>query len=295
MKGIKENYEGHSELYKEHASGQEKEKHASTWLEEGNVSYWLHERMYKTIAPILEVEKGANWLTVGDGRYGKDAGYILKNGGNALATDICDYLLKEGKEKEVIKEYKKENAESLSFNDREFDYVLCKESLHHFPRPFLALYEMLRVARKGVVMIEPYDYDFFDNFWEMTHKLIAILKGSTVFKHHRFEEHSYCYTISRRELEKVAAGLGLRTLAFKGHNFYYEEGVEYAPTTPDSEVFNRVKQKLAERDSQCKRKTRSYSMLIAVIFTEDPSGELQEAMKKEGFEIKTLPQNPHKT
>lgn len=53
--------------------------------------------------------------------------------------------------------YSVENAESLSFRDNEFEVAFCKEAYHHFPRPFLALYEMLRVASKAVVLAEPND------------------------------------------------------------------------------------------------------------------------------------------
>lgn len=48
-----------------------------------------------------------------------------------------------------------ENAEKLSSPNETLDFVLCKESYHHFTRPMLALYEMLRVATKAVVLIEP--------------------------------------------------------------------------------------------------------------------------------------------
>ena len=54
-----------------------------------------------------------------------------------LVTDISSNLLKEAKDIGYISKYKQENAESLSFQDDEFDYVFCKESYHHFPRPMM--------------------------------------------------------------------------------------------------------------------------------------------------------------
>ncbi|WP_158308790.1 methyltransferase domain-containing protein [Desulfocurvibacter africanus] len=61
------------------------------------------------------------------------------------------------KPSDFIPEYSVENAEKLSFANGSYDYLLCKEAFHHFPRPMIALYEMLRVARKGIVLIEPND------------------------------------------------------------------------------------------------------------------------------------------
>jgi ubiquinone/menaquinone biosynthesis C-methylase UbiE len=45
--------------------------------------------------------------------------------------------------------------EKLSFGNKSFELVFVKEAIHHVPRPILALYEMLRVAKKAVIFIEP--------------------------------------------------------------------------------------------------------------------------------------------
>ena len=150
-------YQQHRELFKEYTQNGGKAAHAKTWIEKDTVDTWRHQRMYQVLDPILVAEPKAKWLTVGDGRYGNDAKYITEKGCDALATDISEYLLKEAKDIDYISKYKLENAESLSFHDLEFDYVFCKESYHHFPRPMLALYEMLRVANSGVLLIEPND------------------------------------------------------------------------------------------------------------------------------------------
>ena len=98
-------------------------------------------------------------MTVGDGRFGKDAHVVQSKDPSARvhATDISDMLLREAAATGYIKSFSRENAESLSFGDGEFDFVLCKESYHHFPRPMIALYEMIRVAGTGVILMEPTD------------------------------------------------------------------------------------------------------------------------------------------
>ncbi len=53
--------------------------------------------------------------------------------------------------------YQKENGEKLSLPDHSFDLVLVKEGLHHLSRPVLGLYEMLRVCRQAVIIMEPAD------------------------------------------------------------------------------------------------------------------------------------------
>lgn len=53
--------------------------------------------------------------------------------------------------------YRLENAEALTVPSRSYDVVLFKEGLHHLARPLQGVYEMLRVARKAVIFIEPFE------------------------------------------------------------------------------------------------------------------------------------------
>lgn len=48
-----------------------------------------------------------------------------------------------------------ENCESLRQSARNYDLVLCKEGIHHLARPILGVYEMLRVTKDAVIIIEP--------------------------------------------------------------------------------------------------------------------------------------------
>jgi ubiquinone/menaquinone biosynthesis C-methylase UbiE len=48
------------------------------------------------------------------------------------------------------------NAEHLEVPDESYDLVVVQDGLHHLARPVLGYTEMLRVARKAVVVIEPH-------------------------------------------------------------------------------------------------------------------------------------------
>jgi len=49
------------------------------------------------------------------------------------------------------------DTEALPFGDDEFDFAFVAGALHHLPRPLVGLYELLRVARQGAIVIEPND------------------------------------------------------------------------------------------------------------------------------------------
>lgn len=290
-------YRQEAEGYNECAADRTREKHAKTWLEKDTVDSWRHTRMYDSLVPLLKAEDSARWLTVGDGRYGRDAKYIIDNGGRAIATDISDVLLKEAKEMGYINDYRKENAESLSFADSEFDYVFCKESYHHFPRPALALYEMLRVASKGVVLIEPNDPYVNDTFVEVFFRNLknGIKKalGKPIHKHGFEEVGNYIFSISRREMEKIGIGLNCTTVAFKGLNDEYSKGVEYEKISDNGPLFKKVRRKIFFNNLLCEIGLKDYSLLVAIIFKKTPTINLMQGLAKAKYEIIELPENPY--
>ena len=290
-------YQQHAAHYREYAQDGEKATHARTWFEEDTADAWRHQRMYKLLDPILATEPQAKWLTVGDGRYGRDAKYILDRGSAAVATDISEHLLKEAKESGYLPEYKVENAESLSFCDSEFDYVFCKESYHHFPRPMVALYEMLRVVSRGVVLLEPNDLYITNSYSQILFRnlknIVRFFLGKETSRH-RFEETgNYVFSISRREVEKVALGLNYRTLAFRGINDVFFPGVEGEKISDNGPLQKKTKRLISTADFLCRLGLMDYGNLAAVVFKTEPSRELLQQLGGSDYEIVRLPDNPH--
>lgn len=67
----------------------------------------------------------------------------------------ADHMTREVMKKDKRVSYKIENMENLSFKNSSFEFVFIKEAIHHVPRPHKAIYEILRVAKKAVIFIEP--------------------------------------------------------------------------------------------------------------------------------------------
>jgi ubiquinone/menaquinone biosynthesis C-methylase UbiE len=289
--------EEHKKQFALFAIGGQKETHGKTWLESETVDAWRHDRMYQSLNAVVGADPKATWLTIGDGRYGNDATCLLRQGCDAVAADISDLLLKEAKDNGYISDYRTENAEALSCRNDEFDYVLCKEAYHHFPRPMLALYEMLRVARKGVFLIEPND-GFVNTtcrtllFGRMRRMPKALLRRDCDW--HVFEETgNYVFSISRREIEKVAVGLNYETVAFGGINDAYFIGVEHEKMSESGPLQRKIKRRIAIANLLRKLGLMDYTILAAVPFKLKPSDEMIRGLAVQGFEVRHLPMNPH--
>jgi ubiquinone/menaquinone biosynthesis C-methylase UbiE len=200
--------------------------HSLTWMEEDRVDSWRHRRIREEILPLIRLAKDKRWVTVGDGRYGTDAHYLMAQGiQDVHASDMVDALLEIGAEKGYIKDYSAQNAEHLTFADETFDYLYCKEAYHHFPRPSIAVFEMLRVCKEAVILTEPNDMVISRSLGQVLGmSLIETIKrllGRPV-QHHVFENvGNYVYSISEWEVKKLMLGVGLRYCAFKGINDRY--------------------------------------------------------------------------
>jgi len=260
-------------------------------LNHNTINRWRCERLYKCIDPLLKIYPKSEWLTVGDFYYGSDAQYIQSKGHKAVATDIDDYFLKKGKEIGYIENYSRENAESLSFDDESFDFVLCKETFHHLPRPYIGLYEMLRVSKVGIILIEPYDR--FINATLVEKIGIWILKKIKGIMHDLYEPSgNYKYSISKREIEKIALGLNLPHIAIKYLNDYYRDGLGIEFKEKDDKVLNKIKTQVLLRDFLWKFRLFPPTFLVSIIFKIDINPKFLE---DEGYEIIRLTTNPYFT
>jgi len=294
---IEKSYRNHDEHYLQYASGEPGHEHARTWLEEDNIDAWRHLRMYMCLDPLLEAWPESRWLTVGDGRFGTDAQYILSKGVHAVATDISDVLLKEAHQEGLLEDFSRQNAESLTYDDGEFNFILCKESYHHFPRPMTALYEMLRVAGKGVILIEPTDERATttcrQSLFLTLRDFVRGIMGKPRPRHLFEETGNYMYGITRREMEKAALGLNLRTVAFKGINDYFVEGANLEKTDSGNRTLARIKRRIALHNMFCRLGLKEYILLTTVIFKEKLDGETRGLLERSGYQVLELPENPH--
>jgi SAM-dependent methyltransferase len=363
-------YARHAEEFENDLVDAERIRISNSWFDETTANYWRHVRAYECIE-LLANPSSASWLTVGDGRWGLDSINIRKKGAKSVhATDISEALLREAKNRGLIDAYSVENAERLTFSDHSFDYVYCKEALHHFPRPWLALYEMLRVARNGVFLFEPNDS------WETEPEVPPLAPATPVspvetatippssrlpdpirrnlrrsleigapwllsalrrYRNRRRpsaypdssaasqtsctdsgqahqqqgnntgqrpklrysapgweESGNYVFNISRREIEKIALGLSLPQVVFKGVNDHYVKGCEFEPADEScSAIFREIVSVVRAKDELYRRGLGDTNVLMAGILVHPLDASSRARFAAAGWEVVDLPANPY--
>lgn len=265
-------------------------------IEDNTIDYWLHQRLFDLANPLINTND--HWLTVGDG-YGFDANYFARNGCKVMATDIGGAFLPLVKAQKLIDDFSVENVEKLSFDDNSFDYVFCKEAYHHFPRAYLGVYEMIRVAKKAIILAEPQDPLTKMPLMLAVKNILDRFDPTILQKYwknrYSFEEvGNYVFKLSDREMEKIAMGMNLPAIAFKGiNNSYWKAGLDTEIANNSSAAFRKIQSKLRRDNLLCKLGILPYQVLSAVIFKTLPTQETITKLKNEGYLYYEFPKNPY--
>ena len=267
------------------------------------VDDWRHMRM---LAGLEDIGSPSDyWLTIGDA-HGHDAFRLIRLGKTSLKSSsltggrTLDFQGVKVSRLAI-------NAEAIDLPDSSVDYILCKEALHHMTRPYKAIYEMLRMARVGVFICEPadilIDYNPPENAWlkrrfsesEVTGKTVEYFKdgGSALIS--RFidwwEEgaFNYVYTISEREVSKIALGCGIPCFAVRRFNDFYNEAFSRDSLSPQSHGFSKTVQQCELHDRICQENGIPYSHLSIIFFKIPPSVKEIEKLVKSGFQFRHTP------
>lgn len=263
----------------------------SCYTDPDSIDNWRHNRMLKAAADVVQAFPKSTWLTIGDGRFGSDAHFLERLGCDVTASSISDGPLREAYAQGWIKRFSAENAEKLSLADDSVDFVLCKESFHHFPRPGIGFYEMLRVARYGVLFIEPLDDSpkLLTALKRVAKKLIR--KGDT---YDQFEPAgNFIYRLSIKETAKMLTALGLPTLAWRTMNDFWHIPFAAAPANKLSVAALGTRGAIFLQDLLAKMGLLNSGLTAAICFKVNPSPDVRFALQASGFRFMDLPRNPY--
>jgi len=134
-----------------------------------------------------------------------------------------------------------QDAQSLSYDDDSFDYVVIHAAIHHAPMPHKVLVEMYRVSKIGILAFEARD--------SLLMKLVTQLNLAQEYEHaavfyndcshggvNNTQIPNYVYRWTEREIEKTIQSYN----PISKHTFLYDYGSAY-PCTPELELKNGFK------------------------------------------------------
>lgn len=122
--------------------------------------YLLDRRLKIGVEHLMKVANSSpsSWdvLVVCGGVGGE--GTVLANMGfkSVTVSDFSENALRVCNERDARLETRILNAENLDLAKGSFDLVVIQDGLHHLSRPVLGFTEIIRVAKKGAIVIEPH-------------------------------------------------------------------------------------------------------------------------------------------
>lgn len=128
--------------------------HGTPWL----YRWYYEEKFRRSVSALRSLLPGASVLTVCGGS-GMDAEFLARAGCCVIASDVsvgaCRRALERARRHGVSLAVVAADAADLPFADRSVDLVYVHDGLHHLERPFSALAEMTRIARRAISITEP--------------------------------------------------------------------------------------------------------------------------------------------
>ena len=104
---------------------------------------------------------------------------------------------------------------------------------------------------------------------------------------------NYIYTISEREIEKLAMGIALPCIAFKRFDDFYYEGVETEMIDKNGPLNKKIKKMLLINTLKRHLGLSSKNNIMCILFKYAPDSNERAILKQNGFNVIDLPKNPY--
>ncbi|MCT7528306.1 class I SAM-dependent methyltransferase [Aliarcobacter cryaerophilus] len=238
------------------------------WLNNDNADYWGNTLPLQDLKKTFSVLKNKTILTLGDGKGGKDGVFFKNLGHDVTVSDIAVSVLKEAKNRNIIDKYLKLDSENIDLENNSFDFVITKETLHHLPRPYLGLYEMLRVAKEAIVIIEP--------------RIKENIYNHTIPNKNSYEiSGNFLFRFSPYEIIQIARSYGAVYVAYKFCRIF---STTNAGNIKNQELKTLIMEQNKIFEQEDKLNDVSNKGLISfIIWKKKPNKEIIKSLKTENF------------
>jgi len=156
---------------------------------------WLNNYRLAKAVQMMRVSLSGKTLLSICGGDGQEADFFQRQGAQVTVIDLSTVGLEAARLRNPALRCACMDAESLTFPDRCFDWVIVRDGLHHLARPLKGFYELERVSREGFVVLEGQD--------SVPVRLLSLLRLAENWD----PAGGYVYRFSRREIRKIFSSL----------------------------------------------------------------------------------------
>ncbi len=144
--------------------------------------------------------------------YGMVSEYYAKEGAKVSGIDLSPEAVGRAsirsKRYDFQAEFRIADSTNLPFPDNSFDIVSVHDGLHHLANPKKAVKEMVRAAKKGIIIIEPAK--------ALITELSILLRVSL-----KYEGPDFVYRFKENEIRQWLKEFGIKKVLIKRYIMYY--------------------------------------------------------------------------
>lgn len=174
-------------------------------------NFLINYKFQKALEVLPFPIKGLSVLDICCGS-GMISEYYAKKGAKVSGIDLSPEAIGRAsirsKRYDFQAEFRIADSTNLPFPDNSFDIVSVHDGLHHLNNPKKAVKEMARLARKGVIIIEPAKALITE---------LSILLGVSL----RYEGADFVYRFKKDELTSWLKEFGIKKVLVKRYIMYY--------------------------------------------------------------------------
>ena len=174
-------------------------------------NFLLNYKFQKALEVLPFPIKGLSVLDICCGS-GMISEYYAEKGAKVSGIDLSPEAVERGsirsKRYNFQAEFRIADSTNLPFPDNSFDIVSVHDGLHHLDTPKKAVKEMARLAKKGVIIIEPAMALITE---------LSILLGVSL----RYEGADFVYRFKKNELTSWLKEFGIKKVLIKRYIMYY--------------------------------------------------------------------------
>ncbi|MBE1302185.1 MAG: methyltransferase domain-containing protein [Alteromonadaceae bacterium] len=255
--------------YQHHADAFEKKLENGTvdiWIDPNNADYWGNMLPMEPLMQPFSILPSSSILTLGDGKGGKEAVFFKNLKHHVTASDVAVSVLQHVHKSGVIDDYLEVDAENISLPDNSFDFVITKETLHHLPRPYNAIYEMLRVAKHGIVFVEP------------SHPSTDRYQPPAEYE----ESGNFVFRFNAFELTQIARSYGVAEVAYGYGRMFHKRGSGQITGEELSNLKKEVRELHKNWDDEYGKEHRS--MLICIMMKKPMKDDFKSSLLDNRFD-----------
>ncbi len=187
----------------------------------GKFRAWYHNSRYARLRKLIDLcEAKERVLDIACGSAVWNVNKIP-----VIGIDMNEKMLKHGKSKGRLKDYKVMDAQNMSFADNTFDIIIMTEVLEHLPKYKKVAKDVKRILKPGGAFILSVPRDTPYSMFSILYAVHCFYRGHVLKEHYYKQDTGHVNHFSSQDIKKLLQDAGFEVKELINHYGFITFGV----------------------------------------------------------------------